>query len=139
MKTLYNLIMIDIDSSYGSHNELFNIGFFSGREAAVETANRYLEKVNGFKDNNISYQIIEKCIIGSTENQDITEVFVIYGWNENNMNDDVDIIESNCYSIKKDAEYELTDLKTKFKRTEWSIDKYIIDECYWKDGFNISY
>ena len=42
MKTIYNLIMIDIDSSYGSRTELFNIGYFSSRKVAVETANRYL-------------------------------------------------------------------------------------------------
>lgn len=55
-----------------------------------------------------------------------------FGWNEN---DDFDAIESDCYGNKNDAEQKLNELKESYCRKEWCIDKYMIGECKWQEGF----
>lgn len=134
MKSIYNLMMIDEESSYDNHIEAFNIGFFSSYVKAVKTARRYLTEVEGFKDCNVAYQITEKSIIGCTDSLS-TDIYVIYGWNENDELDAVDVIESNCYVNKNEAEQQLNELKASYYRKEWCIDKYTIDECKWLEGF----
>ena len=135
MNTVYNLIMIDMESSYNDHFEKFNIGFFSCREKAETAARKYLNEVDGFKNYNITYQIIKKRLIGCNDSLKISELFIVYGWNINEEYDDVDNIESDCYTTKQEAEQKLNDLKLSNSLTEWCIDKYIIDECYWQEGF----
>ncbi|MCH5186594.1 MAG: hypothetical protein J1F64_10815 [Oscillospiraceae bacterium] len=134
MKLIYNLIMIDKESSYDNHIEGFNIGFFSGYDKAEETAKRYLTEVEGFKDYNVTYKITEKHVIGGGDGLS-TGIFIIYGWNENDNFDAVDIIESNCYANQSEAQQALNKLKASYWRKEWCIDKYIIDECRWQEGF----
>lgn len=130
MRLVYNLIMIDEESIW----DMFNIGYFSSRNKAEKTAKRYLTEVEGFKDYNVTYQITEKYVIGCSENIS-TDIFIICGWNENEDLDEIDIIESDCYVNKKDAEQKLNELKTSHNRRNWCIDKYIIDECKWQEGF----
>lgn len=134
MQSIYNLMMIDEESSYDNHIEAFNIGFFSSYDKAVKTAKRYLAEVGGFKDYNVAYQITEKSVIGCSGSLS-TDIYVIYGWNENDEFDTVDVIESNCYVNKNEAELKLNELKASYYRTEWCIDKYVIDECKWQEGF----
>ena len=134
MKSVYNLMMIDKDSSYDNHIEALNIGFFSGYDKAEKTARRYLTEIGGFKDYNITYQITEKNLIGCADSLS-TDMFIIYGWNENDEFDEIDVIESDCYVNKNEAEQKLSELKASYYRKEWCIDKYILDECKWKEGF----
>lgn len=134
MTSVYNLTMIDIESSYDNHIEAFNIGFFSGYDKAEKTARRYLAEVEGFKDYNVIYQITEKRIIGRIDNSS-KDIFIVYGWNENDEMDAIDVIESDCYENKNDAEQKLNELKASYSREEWCIDKYMIDECRWQEGF----
>ena len=134
MRLVYSLRMVDKESSYDNHIEAFNIGFFSSYGKAERTAKRYLTEVEGFKDYNVIYQITEKRVIGYTDNLS-TGVFIIYGWNENDELDEIDVIESNCYVDRNEAEQELNSLKASYCRKEWCIDKYIIDESNWQDGF----
>lgn len=135
MRTVYNLIMIDMESSYDNHIESFNIGVFSSCEKAEKTARRYLTEVNGFKDYKVTYQITEKCVIGFTDNIMSSDLFIIYGWNENEELDEIDVIESSCYIIKQEAEQKLNELKASCCRKNWCIDNFIIDECNWQEGF----
>ena len=58
MLTVYNLVLIDSESSYDDHNEEFNIGFFSARSVAEKTAEKYLSEVKGFKDYRVTYRIL---------------------------------------------------------------------------------
>ena len=51
------------------------------------------------------------------------------------MLDAIDVIESNCYVNKNEAEQKFNELKASYYRTEWCIDKYVIDECKWREGF----
>lgn len=134
MTSVYNLMMIDKESSYDNHIEAFNIGFFSDYDKAEKTARRYLAEVEGFKDYNVVYQITEKRMIGRTDSLS-KDIFIIYGWDENDEFDAIDVIESDCYINKHEAEQKLDELKTNYSRKEWSIDKYIIDECKWQEGF----
>lgn len=134
MKSVYNLMMIDKESSYDDHIEAFNIGYFSGYDKAEETARKYLTDVEGFKDYNVVYQITEKSIIGCIDSLS-TDIFIIWGWNENDKLDAIDVIESDCYTDRNRAEQKLDELKASCHRKEWCIDKYIIDECNWQEGF----
>lgn len=135
MRIVYNLNLIDIDSSYDNHIEAFNIGFFSDRDKAEKTAKRYMREVNGFKDCNVTYQITEKCVIGAADGSALSDLFIIYGWNENDELDEIDVVESSCYVGKQEAERKLNALRSSCCRKEWSIDKYRIDECNWQEGF----
>lgn len=135
MKMVYNLKMIDIDSSYDNYVDSFNIGFFSSRETAEKTAMRYLNEVTGFKDYNVTYQISEMCVIGSNDSSILSDLYIIYGWNENEELDEIDIIESDCYVMAEEAEQKLNELKASYCRKNWCIDKYIIDECNWQEGY----
>lgn len=134
MKSVYNLMMMDKDPSYNNRIEEFNIGFFSSYDKAEKTARRYLTEVEGFKDYNVVYKITEKSIIGCNDGLS-TDIFIICGWNENDEFDATDVIESNCYVNKNDAEQKLNELIESYCRKEWCIDKYIIDECKWQEGF----
>ena len=133
--TVYNLNMIDTECSYDNHIESFNIGFFSSRDKAEKTARRYLNEVNGFKDYKVKYQITEKIIIDSSEGIMPSNLFIVYGWNENDKLDEIDIIESDCYVIEQEAKKKLNELKSSCSRKNWCVDKYTIDECEWKEGF----
>ena len=130
VKVVYNLIMVDEDY----HIEGFDIGYFSSYDKAEKTAKRYLTEVDGFKDYNVTYRIIEKSIIGCSDSLP-TVIFVISGWNENDEFDEIDVIESNCYVNKNDAEQELIEMQTIYCRKEWAIGREIIDKCSWQDGF----
>ena len=135
MRIVYNLNMIDMESSYNGHIEMFNIGFFSSRDKAEKTAKIYLTEINGFKDYNVTYQITEKYVVGSADSFISSNIFIIYGWNENDELDEIDVIESSCYVVKQEAEKKLNELKSSYCRKEWAIDQYKIDECNWQEGF----
>ena len=134
MKVVYNLMMVDEELSYDNHIEGFDIGIFSSYDKAEKTARKYLTEVEGFKDYDVSYRIVEKSVIGCSDNLPAV-VFVIGGWNENDEFDEIDVIESDCYVNKSDAEQELKELQAIYCRKEWAIGKKIIDECSWQEGF----
>lgn len=124
MNIIYNLNLIDEGSSYENHAEAFNIGFFSSYERAAQTAERYLTEVAGFKDYHVSCRITEKRIIGCTDRLPVS-VFIVYGWNENDDYDEIDLIESDCYANKSAAEQRLREMKA--------------NQCQWNEGFYIDF
>ena len=103
MKSVYNLMMVDKALSYDNHIEAFNIGFFSSYDKAEKTARRYLTEVEGFKDYDVVYKITEKSVIDCNDSLS-TDIFIICGWNENDEVDATDVIESDCYVNKNEAE-----------------------------------
>ena len=131
---VYNLNLIDEESSYENHTEAFNIGFFSCCDLALQTAERYLREIAGFKDYRVSYQITEKRVIGCADRLPAS-VYIVYGWNENDDLDEIDLIESDCYANKSEAEQRLREMKANQCREKWCIDQYIIDQCHWNEGF----
>ena len=135
MKTVYNLIITDLELSYKNHSEIFNIGYFTTYEKALETAERYLKEIEGFNKYRCSYNIKEKQIYNYSNQILAEEVFVIVGWNVNDNFDEIDIVESDCFILYETALQKLDDMKRECNRTEWCIDKYKLDECSLKDGF----
>lgn len=121
--TLYNLTLTDNDLG-----ERFNIGFFSSRELAEATARDYLKNARGFCEYPCGYSITEKAVLGGGAPAD---VFVVFGWN--GCEDDV--VESECFTTEALARRKLAELKSEYRREEWCVDRFRVDECKWKDGF----
>ena len=134
MITLYHLVMADPEASYDDHVEEFGIGLFSTYEKAEETAKRYLTEVCGFRNDNVTYRITEKSVLGYGDDP-VPEAFMIYGWNENDDLDEIDVIESDCYATIQEAERQLKAMQEGSSRKEWCINRIVIDECDWQEGF----
>lgn len=121
--TLYNLIFKDNEL-----DERFNIGFFSTRVKAEETAQYYRRNVRGFCEYDCSYSITEKNVVGNVKTD---SVFIVYGWNEY----DRDIVESDCFTTEPLARRMFAEMKALYERAEWCVDCYRTNECKWTDGF----
>ena len=131
---LYKLTFYDLELSYDDYKESFLIGIFSSFKKAEQTAEYYIKNVNGFKDYSCNYQIKVKNVTGTVD-ENLKQVYIIQGWNINSNLDEIDIVESDCFTDIKSAEEEMENMKQKYSRCEWVLDKYIIDECQWTDGF----
>ncbi len=132
---IYCLIITDLNLSYNNHFENFNIGYFTSYEKALETANRYLTDIKGFNEYSCKYDITEKPISDFNSRTSADEIFIVFGWNVNDNLDETDIVESDCFVSYNTALQELDNMKLKYHRNEWCIDKYKLDECEWADGF----
>lgn len=130
MDILYALTLYDWNHDY---REGFFIGIFSSYNKAVNVAEKYLKEVAGFKDYPCEYEILPKKLIG--ELYDSNVVYMIWGWNLDENSDEVDIWESELYVDYDKVESKFHVVKDKYKREEWTIDGYTIDETHWKDGF----
>ncbi len=135
MRSVYHLLLIDTETSYEHHEEAFSIGIFSSRKMAEETAEQYLAEVKGFKEHDTAYRIEERRVTNAADNVLITELFLICGWNENDALDETDVIYSDCFMQKSEAEQACGAMKAAHNRTQWCIDRYLIDECDWKEGY----
>ena len=131
---LYKLTFYGLGLSYDNYKEGFSIGIFSSFEKSEQTAEYYINNVNGFKNYNCEYEIETKNIIGTVD-ENLKQVYIIQGWNINSNLDEIDIVESDCFTDIKSAEEEMENMKQKYSRCEWVLDKYIIDECQWTEGF----
>lgn len=131
---LYKLDFYDLELSYDDYKEGFSIGIFSTFEKAEQTAEYYIRNVNGFKDYSCEYEITAKNTVG-TADETLKEVYMIEGWNVNENLDEIDIIESDCFTDKNSAESELEEMKRKYNRCEWALNQYTIDKCEWTEGF----
>lgn len=130
MVNLYTLSFYEnLDGCYDG----FFIGVFTSYEAAEHTAKKYLQDVSGFKDYPCRYEIKEKKVIAGTD--ELENVSMIWGWNNNESLDAVDIWESDLYSDKTEAQAALMIAQKEIERQEWSIDTYQIDVCLWQKGF----
>ena len=112
---VFKLVFYDMSLSYENYKEEFMIGLFSTFAKANQTAKHYQRNIQGFSDYPCDYLIIPKNVIGTTNN--IRKVFMVEGWNVNENLDEIDIIESDCFTDENTAK------------------RYTIDECLWKDGF----
>ena len=121
--TLFELTLTDNELG-----EKFNIGFFSSRVKAEEIARYYLGNIRGFCEYDCGYSVTEKAVIGGG---DTGAVYIVYGWNGY----EEDIIESDCFTTEALARRKLAEMKMQYKRGEWCVDCYHIDECKWQDGF----
>ena len=130
---LYHLTIVDLEACYGSYQAAFHIGIFESAAEAEEIAGSYLSSVPGFRDYPCAYSIVSKAVHGCPV-LDHT-VYWIQGWNQNEDRDEVDIIESDDYARRSDAEAVLQEMKARFNRSEWVINRSVIGRCDWQEGF----
>lgn len=131
-QSLYQLIFCDEELSYEEYKEEFTIGIFSSLDKARETAAYYASHIDGFKDYDCSYRIVEKKV---SDSQTTGAVYIIFGWNENQNCDAIEIIESECFTQEEAAKQHSIELQERYGRSNWCIDKFTIDACLWKEGF----
>ncbi len=129
---LYQLIITDKELSYNDYKEEFNIGFFKSKEEATEIAQYYIKNIEGFKDYPCEYRIIEKQIIGNLKKN----IWMIQGYDFNENEDEINIIESQCYSNKEQAEKDLENYKKQYNRQNWYISNWIVEKKYNEEGFS---
>ena len=129
---LYHLTMIDPEASSNDYQEVFHIGVFRSAQDAEKTAKTYLSSVPGFKDSSCIYAVTPKELHGIPIND---TVYCVQGWNLNENQDEVDIVESDDFVCRADAETALIDMKNRYVRTEWTISRGVIGSCDWQEGF----
>lgn len=129
---LYQLIITDKELSYNDYKEEFNIGFFKSKEEATEIAQYYIKNIEGFKDYPCEYRIIEKQIIGNLKKT----IWMIQGYDFNENEDEINIIESQCYSNKEQADKDLENYKKQYNRQNWYISNWIVEKKYNEEGFS---
>ena len=131
--TLYHLTVTHLEPICTGFYERFHIGVFSSAEEAEKTAKGYLATVPGFKDFPCSYAIEARDVRGGPVLE--RTVYWIQGWNWNEDLDEADIVESDDYASRSEAEAALCDMKRRYDRTEWMLNRSVIGLCDWQEGF----
>ena len=62
-------------------------------------------------------------------------VYWIQGWNWNEALDEADIVESDDYASRSEAEAAHCDMKRRYDRSEWTLNRSVISRCDWQEGF----
>lgn len=129
---VFKLVICDDEMSYEEYDEAFLIGVFLTRKKALDAAAYYLNFVDGFKDYECTCRIDVKNVNGEGM---FNSVYQVIGWDINEYDDEINIIESDFFIERKDAVGELAEMKRRFDRAEWILEKYNIEELLWTDGF----
>lgn len=130
MKEIYSITFFSTPND--SYRECFDIGIFASFEEAKKIAEYYKSEVKGFCEYECEYEIDEVSVIG----KDNTEVLYRFcGWNVDENGNECDIIYSDCYSLKEEAERAFENMKKELPRDEWSLDKCVLGKCNWEEGF----
>lgn len=132
--TVYALTITDTELSYDDHSEDFGIGIFSTRQLAEDTAQDYLRNVPGFCEYPCTYRIEEKTIVDA-QGELPAFVWMASGWNVNRHQDEVEIVESECFASEGAVRLAFEAMKERFCRTEWVLDCIQIDRREWQEGF----
>ncbi len=119
---------------YNEEEEAFLIGVFETQEKAKEKAIYYLNHVAGFCEYSCRYCVEEKEV-SNPFHKKFNFVWVVYGWNENENFETLDMVESIYVLTKAKAKRKMKYMKKQYVREEWAMDQYEIDECLWADGF----
>ncbi len=132
---LYALVLIDPELCDEHYEESFFIGIFRSEQEAKEVAELYLKEVPGFCEYPCRYRIAERETEQDFDGQKQENVWIVSGWNVNEHGDEIDLIESQCYSSEERAAMILQEMQDRHPRAEWSLDRYKIGELHWRDGF----
>lgn len=127
---IYNLIIFDKDTG-----SIFNIGFFESQKIAEEIGEKYLNSVEGFKDFNCYYKIFQKNL----DDKIFEDFYLVYGWNDDEVGNPIEILESDCFSDKSRAKTVMYEMKKIYLREHWCIDKFSINKCLWEEGYTKIY
>ncbi len=128
---LYELIITDTELSYNGYSEDFMIGVFRSECEAKSTAQYYLKEIAGFNEFPCVYRIESIEVAGGIKSD---AVWCVWGYNYNENDDEVKIIES-FFGSEDEALSGLEEMKNSYLREEWGIDKYVIGEKHWTEGF----
>lgn len=138
-RCLFFLTLTDTELSYGDHTEDFCIGLFFSEMEAKLIAEHYLKNVKGFCEYPCTYRITQKKIIGILPcGNDSSCVWMLTGWNTNADLEEIDVVESDCYADESQAYEALDEMKAKYPRSEWTVNRWIIGKCDWESGFSRS-
>lgn len=132
MEQLFSLMFYTQPNS--TYRDGFHIGFFRTYEEAKMTELFYRKEVLGFKDYPCDAEITEVSVVGPNRN-DVNCIYCYVGWNVNEDLDEIDIIESHCYTDRAQAENDYKKAQTQFSREEWALNCYMIGERHWQEGF----
>ncbi len=132
--TLFHLTIHDPETSFDGYDEAFFIGVFRTGEEAEQTARRYLSDVPGFRDYPCVYSIHEKPLRGEALQDD--RVYWAQGWNWNENQDEVDVVESDDFTSEAGANAALAEMKREQPRTEWLVLWAVPGQCEWREGFD---
>lgn len=132
--TVYELIIHDPALSNENHSEDFMIGLFRTRSKAEQTAAFYLQNIRGFCEYPCTCSILEKSIVGEQDGEP-DEVFLVQGWDTDENLDEINLIDSPCFTSEAQANVELERLKSAQPRAEWVINRWKIDQAHWQEGF----
>ena len=130
MDKLYDLTIYSFPND--SDRDWSSIGLFTSFGEALRTAEEYLNDVPGFCDYYCEPEIIAVPVIGS---EDPREVWRFIGWNADKNGGETDIIESDCYVSQQLAHTNLEQIQKTMPRQEWTLNRWIIGERHWQDGF----
>ncbi len=120
----------------GNECERYGIGIFRTRELAVQTAQRYLHKVKGFRDYYCEYTVRETELVGDPATE---FVHTWSGWNVDEDENEVDILNGPVYEYAAAAEAALASARKEHDRQEWSLNRWQIGKCEWTEGFEREY
>jgi hypothetical protein len=138
-KALFYLTLTDTELSYDDFSEDFGIGMFFSEAEAKRVAAYYLKNIKGFCEYPCTYRIKRKNIIGILPCiKDSACVWMVTGWNTNADLDEIDIVESDCYADESQAYKALSEMKAKYPRSEWAVNRWIIGKHEWEAGFSRS-
>ena len=130
MKYVYELTFYKV---YEEGKEGFGIGFFSSRDKAKEIQEYYSTSVTGFKDTlNGEYEITEVEIAELSSNN---RYYYIEGWNEDELDFEVDIVRSKIYVNEEEVKQNYNQFVALHKRQNYVITFFEIDRCEWQEGF----
>ena len=131
--TVYELIIHDPELSREDYSEDFMIGLFRIRSKAEQTAAFYLQNIKGFCEYPCTYSILEKSIV-DMQTAEPDEVFLVQGWDTDENQDEINVIESSCFVSEAEAKAELERMKSAQPRAEWVINRWEIDQAHWQEG-----
>lgn len=124
-------MITDTELSYNGYSEDFIIGVFRSEWEAKSTAEDYIKKIAGFNEFPCVYHIESIEVAGGFKSD---EVWCVWGYNYNEKNDEIDMIKR-FFGAEDEALSGLEEMKNEYLREEWGIDKYVIDEKHWTEGF----
>lgn len=131
MEKLYCLTFYT--QSNGTYRDGFHIGLFRTYDEAKSVENHYRQEITGFRDYECDAEISEVPVIGDA--MDVVCVYRYTGWNVNEEFDEVDIVDSDCYTDYAQAEKDYHEAQATLQREEWALNRHVIGQCDWKEGF----
>lgn len=90
----------------------------------------------GFKDYGCSYEITARQVFGAVTG---CVVWQVEGWNEDSDGEETDILKSDFFGAEEDSNACCLELQKVHNRSNWVVDKHIIDKCSWEAGFSRYY